>query len=447
MSEERYNLTLNSKNRLAPWRSSKIIPLRHVIHEVKNNTGHPVYALSLAPDGQSLYNASNYGSNTSFKSFLVEWDLIKGCRRRDLGKYYSDVLCVSPDGRYIYRNADKWIYQIDLASGSEVRVFEGHTEKVMTLALSLDGRTLFSGSHDTSVIQWDTMQGSKIRTFQHGTWHSLSEKPEVRSIAVSVDGSRIFCGTAQGQIFQWNLENGQNENIFTGHDGMVFSLQLLPDGRFLYSGSNDKTIVQWDLEHRSMVRRFTGHAKVREVCISPDGRYLYSAADGGIIKWDTANGNSLTTLTGHNETIWGLVLSPDGRRLYSGSFDNTIKAWDTDSGDLLLTIYQLDHGFFFTTPPDETSPGGYFWTDREDLIDVIKADQKNCDNHRILSPEDDEARLYFLAHNRQDIVMARLNNPVYRRLINEVKGVCHQARLENRKKEEQLFLGINADNR
>jgi WD40 repeat protein len=56
---------------------------------------------------------------------------------------------------------------------------DGHSEAVVSLAFSRDGKYLVSGSHDKKVVLWETKTGRKLETF-------VGHTKEVTSVAISV---------------------------------------------------------------------------------------------------------------------------------------------------------------------------------------------------------------------------------------------------------------------
>src|SRR5262249_1998539 len=78
---------------------------------------------------------------------------------------------------------------------------------------------------------------------------------------------------------------------------------------------------------------YANNSAVVALVMSADGKRLYSGSYDKTIKvWDLDAGNEILTLRGHTDSVTSLVLSPDGKRLYSGSKDTTIKVWDLNAG-------------------------------------------------------------------------------------------------------------------
>src|SRR5436190_3145764 len=46
----------------------------------------------------------------------------------------------------------------------------------------------------------------------------------------------------------------------------------------------------------------------------------------------------LYTLEGHSRQVTSVIFSPDGSRVASGSGDNTVRVWDTQTGDCERTL-------------------------------------------------------------------------------------------------------------
>jgi WD40 repeat protein len=72
-----------------------------------------------------------------------------------------------------------------------------------------------------------------------------------------------------------------------------------------------------------------GHTdKVTSIAFSPDGEMLASGSDDKTIKlWDLQTGQEIVTLYGHSSYVESVAFSPDSKTLVSGGYDKTVKVW------------------------------------------------------------------------------------------------------------------------
>src|SRR5260370_10546516 len=81
------------------------------------------------------------------------------------------------------------------------------------------------------------------------------------------------------------------------------------------------------------VATLKGHnAEVMSMVFSPDGKRIASASRDQTVKvWDTQTGQQTLSLKGHTADVYSVCFSPDGKRIVSGSVGHvqkTGKAWD-----------------------------------------------------------------------------------------------------------------------
>ena len=78
---------------------------------------------------------------------------------------------------------------------------------------------------------------------------------------------------------------------------------------------------------------------VEAIALSSDGSRIVSGSwDDSVRVFDANSGKNLLTLFGHEGIVEAVGFSPDGSRIVSGSWDNTARIWDAHSGELLLTL-------------------------------------------------------------------------------------------------------------
>ncbi len=227
--------------------------------------------------------------------------------------------------------------------------------------------SLASGSWDGRVKVWDAFTGKEDLTF---TGHAAP----VCSVGFSPGGRLLASASEDRTVMLWDLSSGELAFTLLGHKSTVTGVGFSPDGRRLASVSADRTVKVWDAVTGQMVltrrgldivklwataeeaktSKGSGHTDLSGISFSPDGRYVAAPSGEKSVKmWDAETLQEVLTLNGHAGTVLCVSFSPDGRRIASGSEDRTVEVWNISTGQEVLTLEEhTSHVFSVSFSPD-----------------------------------------------------------------------------------------------
>ena len=214
-----------------------------------------------------------------------------------------------------------------VATGREVKRFEGHEGWVSSVAFNADGQHLVSGSRDNTVRLWSVATGREVKRFEgHEGW--------VSSVAFNADGQHLVSGSRDNTVRLWSVATGREVKRFEGHEGDVASVAFSADGQHIISGSWDMTVRLWSVSTGREVKRFEGHAdSVLSVAFNADGQHIISGSwDETVRLWSVSTGREVKRFEGHWNDVNSIAFSTNGEHLVSGSSDNTVRLWSISTG-------------------------------------------------------------------------------------------------------------------
>ena len=250
----------------------------------------------------------------------------------------SRVSAWSPDGkRLAIGGDDTYIWIFNTTTWELEGKLAGHTGSVLTLDFSPDGKRLASGSGTDKVFMhnvpenavriWDMERMAGILTIEGeprpkpGT---LKHTDGVMEVRWSADGKRIVSASDDKTLKMWNATNGSLLFTLNGHAGGVLSVDWSPDGTKLISGSRDYKMILWNASSGKQMAKWSAPNCVRSVDWHQDGEIIVGSgvSEAMVMIRNATTGVVTQTLEDNKDAaghpigaIMSARWSPDGTKL------------------------------------------------------------------------------------------------------------------------------------
>ncbi len=288
-----------------------------------------VQSLVFAPNQETIASLNIYSQSSFGKAEILLWDAMTGALQKTIKAHgnaigntrpisHGGAVVFSPDGKKLISGSlDGTIRLLNVDDnekkslvglfqtgplGKKRPILKGHTDQILTIALSPDGKTVASGSADKTIRLWDT-NTLKLKFTLAG------HTEDIQALAFTPDGLTLASGCRDGSIYLWDTLTGKYSGSVIGN-GLFTEPPLLPrkdddppnikargrsavsallfseDGKTLVNGNRDGTIHFWDIDSSQIRTTLSGQSGLRSVTISPDGSTLASGgSDGTVLIW------------------------------------------------------------------------------------------------------------------------------------------------------------------
>ena len=258
----------------------------------------------------------------------------------------------------------------DADTHKELMVLAGHTDSVLAVAFSSNGKLIVSGSADKTVRLWEAETGKLRRAREE---HAAP----VNIVAFSLEGEKFWSASSKNNnnmLRSWYSRDGGRGSVKTGSISIVKSITTAAFSQYseTFAQAVEMTMAVKDIDvkdlpavkdrfefavflsetdtDKEIAPIFTKHTeKIVALTISPSSEYLATGSSDWTIEiWkvtdterlpiDMELGDPLWILKGHAGTVTSVAFSPSGKILASGSVDQRVRLWDTTTGKLLHTF-------------------------------------------------------------------------------------------------------------
>jgi len=211
----------------------------------------------------------------------------------------------------------------DVATGVKRFDLGGHDAKIVSVAISPNGKTIASGQQDGKVRLWNPGNPEGKRALV-----TLDEHVGEAFIAFTPGGREFITAGGEGQLLLWDTESIKlSARLKKKGDQAIRALSISAKGDELLVADGGGEVQVWDLQKRKQTKTIELEVPDKPVIL---GRGLMAVAAGprlavravgrSVTVWDLVTGKAIGQCE-HPRLfeVRGLSISPDGKTLLTGA--------------------------------------------------------------------------------------------------------------------------------
>lgn len=271
----------------------------------------------------------------------------------------------------------------------------GTTPLARYVAFSSDAKRILtqlrSGAYQQiyQAMVWDATSHKVLRTFD---LRKPALSPKGTLVAGLASDPQSQSGASRLKVLE--VDSGEEFKPLRSSEGGTFeNLVFSPDGEYLAASTDSGIVKLWylasgevlistpEIPKKSKTREMgetdeTGDSIERPTfSFSADGeRFAASGSNGTVKVWDSESGNELLTLTGHARFVTSVAFSRVGEQLVSGDAE-TARVWDLSPSHEVFTLSDLGEVDNIAFSPDGKYLAGARWDGGASVWDAATGKQ------------------------------------------------------------------------
>ena len=237
----------------------------------------------------------------------------------------------------------------------QIQEMIGHTAAVNAMAVSADGKILYTAGTDQILRRWHSASYGPVAVMDGSTG-------PVYSLEFSPDGKLLAGAGGDKMVRLWTTIDGKPAFVGKGHERQVNVVVFSPNGKELASAGLDGTIRLWSavipppppadgkpVDPKAPVIPPLGSelGEIKEGVEGPifalmytrDGQYLLSAGAGR--SWQSFIRKDLKfskSFPGHNQTVYRIGFNPAGTRIATLDYSGNFVIWNSADGNPVFHV-------------------------------------------------------------------------------------------------------------
>lgn len=271
--------------------------------------------VAFTPDGKQLLVASGQGG-VSVLTPDGAW--VQGIEERDAGKIVE--LAVSPDGQTIYSGTSEGrldFWDIEGFPTLEQVVSKRRVISDISFHFGAPHRMLLGYAY-SGVVIYDTQTRSVVKSYL--------PKEEIVSVAGSADGQTIVASSWDGRTFLIDRSTDQIV-MLSDHDKRINSVAFTADNRYFVTGGEDRKAIVYDRLGNLRLVLDNHNSRILQVAFSPTGEEVLTTTTNKAYLWSAENGQLLRIFRGHDNYVSAVAFSPDGKSVVTGDRNGKVQLW------------------------------------------------------------------------------------------------------------------------
>lgn len=243
---------------------------RHKVHRVLKGHSGAVTSAAISPDRESVVTA---GADGTVRVWNVETGRQHAAIR--VGNLSINAIALHSKGRKFLCGCENGLLgDWDVVTGRSHQTWNPIESSINDLALVPESDCVAVATADGLWV-FDLKAGKILHRIE-------AHRGETISVAVTADGKTAYTGGEDGAIRSWNLGNGYPLGEKARHNGPVYAVALSDDESFLTTGGKDEQVGVWQRSTGARVAVYNAGAPVFAVTGVSDSRFVCGCADGNL---------------------------------------------------------------------------------------------------------------------------------------------------------------------